>query len=238
MDFESICYFCGASVLVWPICGNFKNDMVAAMQLTEDTVCTIALPSERPEKRVFDIVVAIAGLVIFSPLLLLVAIAIKLETRGPLFSSQAACWFNNKLIRPLRFRTANESAGDSRAATATHSHLTLVGAALRSSGVEGLPQLINILRGEMSVIGPQLRTTPELQLLHERLSQVSRRMVKPGIIGWAQINGCSGASACSPKEIQQRIEHDLYYVENWSFLLDVEIVLKTLLSKRTYQQSG
>jgi lipopolysaccharide/colanic/teichoic acid biosynthesis glycosyltransferase len=190
---------------------------------------------DRLAKRAFDILVAIAGLVIFSPLLLLVVIAIKLETRGPVFSREAGRGFNNELIRPLKFRTTNESGRDSQVTT-THSRLSHVSGVLRSSGVEGLPQLINILRGEMSLVGPQLRTASAPLLVHERLSQVSRRMVKPGIIGWAQVNGCSGASACSSKEIQQRqIEHDLYYVENWSLLLDLKIVLMTLLSKATYQ---
>ena len=204
------------------------------MQLVEDTFSTSALRSDRPAKRAFDILVAVAGLVIFSPLLLLAAIAIRLETRGPLFSSQVACGFNNELVRPLRFRTTNEGVGDSQA-TAARSHLTLVGSALRSSGIEGLPQLINILRGEMSLVGPQLRAASAPQPLHERLSQVPPQIVKPGVIGWTQVNGCSGASACPSKEIQQQIEYDRYYIDNWSFLLDLKIVLMTLLSKATHQ---
>jgi lipopolysaccharide/colanic/teichoic acid biosynthesis glycosyltransferase len=208
--------------------------MVATMQLAEDTFSTAALPSDRAAKRAFDILVAIAGLFFFSPLLLLVAIAVKLETRGPLFSSQVARGFNNELIRPLRFRTTYGRAGGTQV-KAAHSHLTRVGSALRSSGIEGLPQLINILRGEMSLVGPQLRTAFAPQLVHERPPQVSRRMVRPGIIGWAQVNGCSSAGICSAKEIQQQIEHDLYYIDNWSFLLDLKIVLMALLSKATYQ---
>src|SRR5215472_1427958 len=123
--------------------------MVAAMQLLQHTFSATALSPVPPAKRAFDILVAIAGLFFFSPLLLLAAIAIRLEARGPLFSSQVACGFNNELIRPLRFRTTDESADDSQV-TAARSHLTLVGSALRSSGIDGLPQLINILRGEMS----------------------------------------------------------------------------------------
>ena len=211
------------------------------MQLADDTSivdiksnASPALLSERIAKRAFDILVALAGLVIFSPMFLLVATAIKIETRGPVFSRQAARGFSNELIRPLRFRTTNEDVGDGQIATGCPG-LTGVGRVLRSSGVEGLPQLINILRGEMSLVGPQLRTASAPQLVQEQRQQVSRHRVKPGIIGWAQVNGCSGASACSSKEIQQQIEHDLYYIENGSFSLDLKIVLMTLLSKATYQ---
>jgi lipopolysaccharide/colanic/teichoic acid biosynthesis glycosyltransferase len=192
-----------------------------------------ALLSKRPAKRLFDIFIAIAGLVVFSPTFLLVATAIRIETRGSVFSRQVARGFNNEMIRPLRFRTTNQDVDDSEA-TIRRAHLTHVGRVLRSSGLEGLPQLINILRGDMSLVGPQPRTA-SAQLAHERQPKVSRHLVKSGIIGWAQVNGCCGAAGCSSKEIQQQIEHDLYYVENWSFLLDLKIVLMTLLSKATYQ---
>jgi putative colanic acid biosynthesis UDP-glucose lipid carrier transferase len=202
---------------------------VAAMQLVDDTsiVGVKSNASERlapnrsifhaaallakPAKRALDIFVAIAGLVVFSPMFLLVATAIRIETRGSVFSRQAARGFNNELIRPLRFRTTNEDADDSEM-TARRSRLTHVGRVLRSSGLEGLPQLINILRGDMSLVGPQPRTAPASRLVHEQLPKVSRHLVKSGIIGWAQVNGCGGGAGCSSKEIQQQIEHDLYYM--------------------------
>jgi lipopolysaccharide/colanic/teichoic acid biosynthesis glycosyltransferase len=195
---------------------------------------TAALLSKRPAKRAFDIFVAIVGLVVFSPTFLLVATAIRIETRGSVFSRQAARGFNNELIWPLRFRTTKEDDDDSEV-TARRPHLTHVGRVLRSSGLEGLPQLINILRGDMSLVGPQLRTASASQPVHEQAPKVPRHLMKSGIIGWAQVKGCCGAAGCSAKEIQQQVEHDLYYVENWSFLLDLKIVLMTLLSKATYQ---
>jgi lipopolysaccharide/colanic/teichoic acid biosynthesis glycosyltransferase len=193
-----------------------------------------ALLSKRLAKRALDVFVAIAGLVVFSPTFLLIATAIRIETRGSVFSRQAARGFNNELIRPLRFRTTNEDV-DVSEVTARRSRLTHVGRVLRSSGLEGLPQLINILRGDMSLVGPQPRTASASHLVHEQSPKTSRELVKSGIIGWAQVNGCCGAAGCSSREIQQQIEHDAYYVENWSFLLDLKIVLMTLLSKATYQ---
>jgi lipopolysaccharide/colanic/teichoic acid biosynthesis glycosyltransferase len=225
---------------------------IAAMQLVDDTsivgiksnaseqlapnrsVFHAAALLAKPAKRALDIFVAIAGLVVFSPTFLLVATAIRIETRGSVFSRQVARGFNNELIRPLRFRTTTEDVDDSEV-TARRRQLTQVGRVLRSSGLEGLPQLINILRGDMSLVGPQLRAPSASQLVHEQLPKVPRHRVKSGIIGWAQVNGCGGAARCSSREIQQQIEHDLYYVENWSFLLDLKIVLMTLLSKATYQ---
>ena len=192
-----------------------------------------ALLSKQAAKRALDFFVAIAGLIIFSPMFLLVGIAIKVETRGPLFSRQVGRGLNNELIRPLKFRTTSANVVDGRVTSSLR--LTCVGSLLRSSGVEGLPQLINVLRGEMSLVGPQLHTAYPSHLLHEQLSRLSRWKIKPGIIGWAQLNGPCGATDCSSKEMQQQIEHDLYYVENWSFLLDLKIILMTVFSRATYE---
>jgi lipopolysaccharide/colanic/teichoic acid biosynthesis glycosyltransferase len=186
-------------------------------------------------KRAFDFLVAITGLILFSPMFLLVGIAIKIETPGPAFTRQAERSFSNKLIRPLRFRTASEKVVDSRMANSLR--LTSVGSVLRSSGIEGLPQLVNVLRGEMSLIGPQLYPAYPSQLLQEQLSERSLHKMKPGIIGWSQLTAPCGTSVRSSKEIQQQIEDDLYYVENWSLLLDLKIILMTLLSRVTYEQS-
>jgi lipopolysaccharide/colanic/teichoic acid biosynthesis glycosyltransferase len=226
--------------------------MSAAMQVAEETsianiptgaservernrspLSSAAFFSKQAAKRLFDFFVAIAGLIVFSPMFLLVSVAIKIESRGPLFSRQVGRGFNNKVIRPLKFRTTNESVINGRVMSGLR--LTRIGGLLRSSGIEGLPQLVNVLRGEMSLIGPQLHTSYLSQVLQERLSQLSRRKMKPGIIGWAQLNGPCGASARSSKESQQQIEHDLYYVENWSFLLDLKIILMTVLTRATYE---
>jgi lipopolysaccharide/colanic/teichoic acid biosynthesis glycosyltransferase len=197
-------------------------------------ISTTTLLLERSAKRTFDILVAVAGLVIFSPLFLLAALAVVIESRGPAFCCHVGRDYSNKSIRSLRFRTTRENGGDSRV-TSMRARLTRVGTLLRVSGIEGLPQLINILRGEMSIVGPQLLSVSPSHLFQEQLSQLSHCKVKSGIIGWAQLSGSCRGSVSSPKEIQRQIERDVYYVENWSFLLDVKIVLMTLFSKAAYQ---
>jgi lipopolysaccharide/colanic/teichoic acid biosynthesis glycosyltransferase len=193
-----------------------------------------AFLSKLAAKRASDVLVAITGLVIFSPMFLLVGIAIKIESRGPVFTRQVRRGFNNKLIQLLRFRTTSKTVVDGRVRNSLRQ--TGVGSLLRSSGIEGLPQLVNVLRGEMSLIGPQPHPVYPPQMLKEQLSQLSRCKLKPGLIGWSQLNGHYGASVRSSREIQQQIEHDLYYVENWSFLFDLKIILMTLFSRATYEK--
>lgn len=212
---------------------NIQTGASERVERNRSPLSSVPFLSKQAAKRLFDFFVAIAGLIAFSPMFLVVSIAIKIESRGPLFSRQAWRGFNNKLIRPLKFRTTNESAINGRVTSGLR--LTRIGGLLRSSGIEGLPQLVNVLRGEMSLIGPQLYSSYVSQVLQEQLSQRSRDKMKPGIIGWAQINGPCRASARSSKETQKQIEHDLYYVENWSFLLDLKIILMTVLSRATYE---
>ena len=181
--------------------------------------------SRRAAKRAFDIVVAIVGFVLFSPMLLLVAIAIKTSSRGPVFHLQTVCGYNNENIRVLKFRTI-------MGRVKVLQYVTRVGAVLHRTGIDGLPLLINVLRGEMSIVGPVPYVVALNNIFAEQISLIQRRhWVKPGIIGWAQVNGCCGDS---DKMIRQRIEFDRYYIENWSFLFDMRIILMTLFSKDSY----
>jgi lipopolysaccharide/colanic/teichoic acid biosynthesis glycosyltransferase len=112
--------------------------------------------------------------------------------------------------------------------------VTRLGRILRRTNIDELPQLINVLQGDMSIVGPRPHATAHNKLFQPKIAPFSRRhTVKPGITGWAQVNGLRGETDTIVK-MQRRVEHDLYYIDNWSFLLDMKIILLTLLSKRAY----
>jgi lipopolysaccharide/colanic/teichoic acid biosynthesis glycosyltransferase len=142
--------------------------------------------------------------------------------------------YSNETLLVFKCRsTTTANINDDRQASRTGSRLTRVGHILRSSGIEGLPQLINVLRGEMSIVGPCSYAAPPREMFQKQILQISRRgNVRPGLTGWAQVNGCWDESDSS--DVMRRIEYDLHYVENWSFLLDMKIILITLCSKKRY----
>jgi lipopolysaccharide/colanic/teichoic acid biosynthesis glycosyltransferase len=163
-------------------------------------------------KRAFDIVVATGGMVLLLPTFLLISIAIKNCSRGPVFVPQRRHSHNNEIVPVLKFRTSAVYEG-----------------LLRRTGIGSLPQLVNVLRGEMSIVGTSLYVAPPKGTFAEHISLIRQAgKVKPGMIGWAQVNGCCGQG---DRMIQQRIERDLYYIENLSFFLDIRIIIMTLFSK-------
>jgi lipopolysaccharide/colanic/teichoic acid biosynthesis glycosyltransferase len=204
-----------------PICGKAIDPAI----VTNDWAPVFRF--SRAAKRAFDVVAAIVGLVLFSPMLLLVAIAIKTDSRGPVFHPQTVRGYNNENIRVLKFRTTR-LWGHGKVLQ----YVTRVGAVLRRTGIDGLPLLINVLRGEMSIVGPAPYVTALNSIFAEQVSLIQQRhRVKPGITGWAQVNGCCGDG---DKMIRQRVEFDRYYIENWAFLFDIKIILMTLFSKNAY----
>jgi Undecaprenyl-phosphate glucose phosphotransferase len=187
-------------------------------------------------KRGVDIVAALAGLVLLSPLLLMVSIAIKLDSQGPVLFRQTRHGYNNHPIRVFKFRsmTTMEDGQAFRQATRNDPRMTRVGRVIRRTNIDELPQLINVLLGEMSLVGPRPHPVAMNQMFQQHISPLSRRHnVKPGITGWAQVNGYRGETDTLEK-MQRRFECDLYYIDNWSLLLDVKIILMTLFSKRAY----
>ena len=194
---------------------------------------------QRVAKRAFDIFAATLGLCVFSPMFLLVSIAIKLDSRGPIFSPQVRHGYDNQKIPVLRFRSTTMENMDGFIQTARkRSSATRVGRVLRRTGVDQLPQLINVLRGDMSIVGPRPYRIFPGKILEEQIPRnLSRHRATPGITGWAQVNGYWSEND-SFKAMQRRIEHDLYYIDNWSFVLDMKIILMTLVSKKAYGQTG
>jgi Undecaprenyl-phosphate glucose phosphotransferase len=187
-------------------------------------------------KRAFDILAALAGLVLFSPLLLCAALAVKLDSPGPVFFRQKRHGYNKQAIGVLKFRTMTtlENGGDFRQVRKNDDRVTAVGRILRRSNIDELPQLINVLMGQMSLVGPRPHATAHNDMFEGRILPYARRHnVKPGITGWAQVNGARGETDTLEK-MQQRVEYDLYYIDNWSFLFDVKIIVMTLFSKKSY----
>ncbi len=190
----------------------------------------------RIAKRAFDILVSSLALLLLSPLLLVLAIAVKLTSRGPVFYAQERMGMDGQLFHMFKFRTMKTDAESQGAkfATADDPRRTSIGTFLRKSSLDELPQFWNVLVGDMSLVGPR----PERPVfIHEFKKQIPRyhlrHMVKSGITGWAQVNGLRGNTS-----IKDRIDYDLYYIENWSMLFDLKILVRTafggFLSKNAY----
>jgi Undecaprenyl-phosphate glucose phosphotransferase len=194
---------------------------------------------DRSLKRLFDLCAAGLGLFILSPLLIMVSLAIKLDSRGPVLFRQNRHGYNNDLIPVLKFRTMTAVEDGETALTFTQAkdndpRVTRLGQILRRTNIDELPQLINVLRGEMSLVGPRPHPIALNAMFQDRIAPFSRRHnVKPGLTGWAQINGLRGQTDTVEK-MQRRIDYDLYYIDNWSFAFDLKIVMMTLFSKSAY----
>lgn len=195
-------------------------------------------------KRIEDLVIASIMLVVLAPVLLLIALAIKLDSRGPVLFKQKRYGYNNVLINVYKFRSMHHAARDKDASQQTvknDDRVTRVGRFIRRSSLDELPQLLNVLSGRMSLVGPRphATATKAAGVLFENAVQnyAARHRVKPGITGWAQVNGYRGETDTLQK-IEKRVEYDLEYIENWSILFDLYILLKTipsvLFSKEAY----
>jgi putative colanic acid biosynthesis UDP-glucose lipid carrier transferase len=190
-------------------------------------------------KRAFDIVASLIGLIVFLPLLVAVAAAIKLDSAGPVLFRQIRHGYNNKTIGVFKFRTMRivEDGARFTQAVKDDPRVTRIGRLLRGTNIDELPQLINVLLGEMSMVGPRPHPIALNRLFEEQIAPFSRRHnVKPGITGWAQVNGYRGPTDTLEK-MQRRVECDLYYIDNWSFMFDLKIILMTVFSKTAYQNA-
>ncbi|WP_158282038.1 MULTISPECIES: undecaprenyl-phosphate glucose phosphotransferase [unclassified Azospirillum] len=187
-------------------------------------------------KRCMDIAIAGTALLVLAPLMALVVVAIKLDSPGPVIFRQKRFGFNNSVIEALKFRTMYHDRCDASGAARTvrqDPRVTRVGHFLRASSLDEVPQLINVLRGEMSVIGPRAHPIAMKagdQLYHEAVAEyAARHRVRPGLTGWAQVNGLRG-EIDSIEKANRRVEFDLYYIENWSIWFDIRILIRTLIT--------
>jgi Undecaprenyl-phosphate glucose phosphotransferase len=188
-------------------------------------------------KWLFDKTIGTLALIGLSPVLLATAIAIKLGSKGPVIFRQKRYGFNNDLIEVYKFRSMYIDMSDATAAklvTKDDPRVTRVGRFIRKTSIDELPQLFNVVfKGNLSLVGPRphaVNAKAEAKLYADAVDgYFARHRVKPGITGWAQINGWRGETDTHEK-IQARVEHDLYYIENWSLLLDLSILLRTPFS--------
>jgi len=180
-------------------------------------------------KRAMDIVGSLFGIIILSPLLLIIAIAVKVSSSGPVIFKQERVGLHNKSFYMYKFRSMEQQteSDEKKAWTVKNDpRVTGIGKVLRKTSLDELPQLFNILKGDMSLVGPR----PERPLFVEKFKEeIPRYMIKhqvrPGLTGWAQVNGYRGDTS-----IRKRIEYDLYYIENWTLGLDIKIILLTFIT--------
>jgi Undecaprenyl-phosphate glucose phosphotransferase len=184
-------------------------------------------------KATMDKIVASLAIVILSPVLAATALAVRFDSKGPVLFKQKRFGFNNELIEIYKFRSMHVNLADRDAAKLVTKHdprVTRVGRFIRRTSLDELPQLFNVLKGDLSLVGPRPHATKAkaADSLYEHVvdGYFARHKVKPGITGWAQINGWRGETDTAEK-IERRVEHDLYYIENWSLIFDVYILART-----------
>lgn len=196
--------------------------------------------TRRAEKRIFDIL--FSGMIIlcvFSWLFPIIAILIKLNSKGPVFFIQQRTGINNKTFKCLKFRTMTvNSDSDSKQAQVNDARITSIGNFLRRSNIDELPQFINVFLGNMSVVGPRPHMLKHTEQYSELIQHYKvRHFVKPGITGWAQVNGFRGLTDMLWK-MEKRVEYDMEYLENWNLIWDVKIIFLTLFGNDAYKNAG
>jgi Undecaprenyl-phosphate glucose phosphotransferase len=183
------------------------------------------------QKAIFDRLFAIIALVAISPLMVAIAIVVKASSKGPVFFRQTRKGADGRTFRIFKFRTMRahaETAGVVQQATRNDPRITAVGSFLRRTSLDELPQFLNVLCGEMSVVGPRPHATAHDDLYQKIVDgYIHRYRIKPGITGWAQVNGFRGETDRIEK-MQGRVEYDLYYLRNWSLKLDIRIIIATV----------
>jgi lipopolysaccharide/colanic/teichoic acid biosynthesis glycosyltransferase len=172
-------------------------------------------------KRIMDVGVASVVIILTSPLWLVIAILIQIDSKGPVFFRQLRPGLRGRPYKLIKFRTMVEARDPAGTLLPDAERLTRIGCFLRSTSLDELPELINVLKGEMSLVGPRPLLTRYLPYYSER--EFRRHSVRPGLTGWAQINGRNLVAW------SERLELDVWYVENWSLLLDLRIIFMTLV---------
>lgn len=196
-------------------------------------------PGQALVKRAFDIIVAGLALVLLSPVFAGIALAIRFDSKGPALFLQRRRGYNQRIFQIWKFRTMTVmDDGDSIVqAKRNDTRVTRVGKFLRRYNLDELPQLINVLRGEMSLVGPRPHAVAHDRMYETVLEHYQRRLnMRPGITGWAQVNGARGETA-TDKEMAKRLEFDLHYIDNWSLGMDFYILALTVLSPRAYRNA-
>jgi putative colanic acid biosynthesis UDP-glucose lipid carrier transferase len=191
-------------------------------------------------KRIFDFLVSAIFIILLSPLFFLIAICIYMDSSGPIFYSPIRIGKNNSEFRMFKFRSmrVNQTSDDKmRSAQRNDSRITRVGKIIRKVSLDELPQLFNVFIGDMSIIGPRPHRV-DLDRAFQKIIPVYsvRQYVKPGITGWAQVNGFRGPTNTRYDYVGRTL-HDLWYIEHWTFSLDIYILLLTIFGRKTYRNA-
>jgi len=184
--------------------------------------------SNRVLKRAFDIAFSAAAIIVTSPVMLFAAIGIKLTSPGPIIFKQERMGLDRRTFQMYKFRSmrvSDEATADTQWTVENDPRRTRFGTFLRKTSIDELPQFFNVLIGDMSVVGPRPERPYFVEQFKEEIPKyMVKHHIRPGITGWAQTNGLRGDTS-----IEDRIHHDLFYIENWSFLFDIKIILKTIV---------
>ena len=176
-------------------------------------------PSYMATKRILDFIISLVALIILSPLMLIIYILVKINLGGPAFFLQERVGKDNKVFKMIKFRTMRDARDKNGNLLSDNERVTKLGSFLRSFSLDELPELINIIRGDMSLIGPRALLVQYLGLYNDE--QIRRHEVLPGLTGWAQINGRNSITW------REKFELDVWYVDNWSIWLDIKIFFLT-----------
>jgi putative colanic acid biosynthesis UDP-glucose lipid carrier transferase len=212
-----------APVLGWRNVGDLQLQLVAPKPLAEGGQLV---------KSGFDFVVALAALLLLAPVFALIALAVKADSPGPVFFRQRRFGRNRQIFSIYKFRTMTvmEDGPSIKQAEKNDVRVTRIGRFLRRNSLDELPQLLNVLKGEMSLVGPRPHALVHDKQYAPQIEHYTwRHRVKPGMTGWAQVNGLRGETKVND-DMRRRMEHDLHYIENWSVWLDFEILFRTVLT--------
>ena len=178
-------------------------------------------------KRLMDIIGSLFAIVLFSPVMIITAVLIKATSKGPVIFSQERVGLHNRTFRMYKFRSMYVQQPDeerTKWTTRGDPRVTPVGHIIRHTNIDEMPQFFNVLKGDMSLVGPRPERPQFVEKFREEIPRyMIKHQVRPGITGWAQVNGYRGDTS-----IQKRIEHDLYYIENWTMGLDLKILFMTI----------
>lgn len=188
-------------------------------------------------KRLFDIAFSVVALISLAPLITLVALAVKLDSPGPVFFRQVRKGYGGRPFQIVKFRSMSvqENGVEVRQARRGDPRVTRVGSFIRSTSIDELPQFWNVLKGEMSVVGPRPHAVAHDDFFDDQIGPyIFRRHVKPGLTGWAQVNNCRGETP-NLQKMEERVALDLWYINNWSMMLDLKIVCRTVFQLHDYR---
>jgi Undecaprenyl-phosphate glucose phosphotransferase len=219
---------------------RFKTQKIGKLEVVNIRQLPLDNPVNNFVKNTFDILFSSIILILISPILSLIAILIKLDSEGPIFYMPERIGKNGKPFLLYKFRTMNtcdDPKSGVRSTTQGDPRITFIGKFLRKYSLDELPQFINVLIGDMSVIGPRPHRTYLNQVMQESEDKyMVRHYYKPGISGWAQVNGWRGPLETAEQK-RERTIHDLWYLENWSIWLDLKIIFLTVFGSKTHKSS-